>query len=108
MIPAKNRLKIGEFFGKDAPRPEKVIKNSYFSLKIFRTSAKYPRFGVAVGGTLDKRASARVRLKRIIFEFFRLNVTRFSPADYILSPSKNMTTLDKKEIIKILSEAARR
>ncbi len=104
MIPAKKRLKIGEFYGPGAPRPEKVIKNPSFSLRIFKTLSKHSRFGVAVGIALDKRASERIRVKRAIFIFFRLNIDKFPVADYIISPSKNMTSMTNDEIIKLLNK----
>ena len=104
MIQSKNRLKIGAFYGPGAPKPEKIIKNPRFSLKIFKSSGKYPRFGVVVGVALDKRSSERNRIKRTIFNFFRLNLEKFPPADYIIFPSKNMTSMTNDEIIKILNK----
>lgn len=103
MLPQKNRLKIGEFFGKNAPKPENIIKKTSFSFKIYKTDKVVPRFGVVLSASLDKKSVVRNKIKRAIFDFIHENIKKFPPADYLFFPSKKMTTLKRNEIINLLN-----
>lgn len=105
MLPRKNILKINDYFGKKAPKAEKIIKNDYFSIKLFKNDNKYHRFGVVLSVSLDKKAVVRNRIKRAVLSFFGNNMNKFMVFDYLFFPNKKMTIMTRDEIMKLLEKA---
>ena len=104
MLPKSRRLPIADFFSSRAPRPVRILRNQIFSIKIYTPALKYSRFGVVVSKKMADKASARVKIKRIIFNFLRLHSKSLPVFDYLILPSPSIIKLDSTAIEKSLSE----
>lgn len=104
MLARKNRLEVGNYFGVGAPRPTQIIKKPLVSVKIYAPGFAFSRCGVVISKGLDKRASARNRVKRAIFDAFGAITHKLSPADYLFFPSAGLVKLTRREIIKTIHE----
>jgi RNase P protein component len=112
MLSRKKRLKVGDYFGVGAPKPTQIIKRPLISVKIYTPGLArrsggglvFSRCGVVISKGLDKRASARNRVKRAIFDAFGEIIHKLSPADYLFFPSAGLAKLKRSEIIKIIRE----
>ena len=105
MLSKKYRLNIKDFFGPQAPRPEKIARSSAFTVKIHKSRGRWPRFGVAIGKSVHARAVVRNRVKRTVMDFFRTNFNRFPVADYVcvMSPAAGkMTVIELRTELKKL------
>ena len=93
MLPKSHRLPIQDFFGSLAPRPVRILRNQVFSIKIYTASHKYSRFGVVVSKKMADKASARVKIKRLVFNFLRLHSKSLPISDYLILPSPSIMKL---------------
>ncbi len=100
MLSKQQRLPIQKFIGKSG----KIVKSRYFLLKIFETGNAFCRFGVIISSKVAKRAVDRNRLKRQIFNFFRIAGHALPIADYLLIVSVNAVKLGKEELKNELSK----
>src|SRR3989344_4949267 len=94
MLSKKYRLNIKDFFGPQAPRPEKITRLPVFTVKVYKSRGRWPRFGVAIGKSVHARAVVRNRVKRTVMDFFRTNFNRFPVADYVcvMNPTSGKMT----------------
>lgn len=97
------RLPIQDFFGSLAPRPVRILRNQVFSIKIYTPFFKHSRFGVVVSKKMADKASARVRIKRLVFNFIRLNYKSLPVFDYLILPSPSIMKLDSPVIAQSIS-----
>ena len=89
MLPKKNRLTANDFKRVGGAGPIRMFKGVYCVVKEFVGARVGPRFGVVISKKVDKRASERNRIRRIVYDFFRDNIAKFGGNDYycILYPS---------------------
>ena len=91
----------------------KDIKNTFargrsffsplFSIK-YSISDKDSKFTVVVSTKVFKNAVDRNRLKRIIREFVRKNLTKFKKANYIIVAKPKINSVSESEILKNFAE----
>jgi ribonuclease P protein component len=103
MLAKKYRLPIQTVLNKSG----RSFKSSHFLFKSFFNKLKFNRFGVVISKKIDKRAAERNRLKRIFFDsvknfIFTKNTENF---DILVIILRNMTKLQKADIIKELNES---
>lgn len=91
MLAKKFRLPIGKW-NKERSRKTIVKKGVFFIVKSAPNNLEFSRFGVITGSKTVKTAVRRNRLKRLIFNFIRLN-EYFRPAGkdalIIVQPAAN-------------------
>ncbi len=104
MLSKSRRLPIKDFFGPQAPKPFRIARNQAFSIKIYNPQQKYSRFGVVVSKKIADKASARVKIKRTVFNFVRVNQKNIALADYLIIPSPTVSKLDRAIIQQDLSD----
>ncbi len=68
MLSKKYRLPIQEFIKSRS----NIIKGDYFIFKFKKNNLLFSRIGVIISGKVNKSAVKRNKIKRIIFDFFRL------------------------------------
>ena len=56
-----------------------------------------PRLGITVSTKIDKRAVIRNRIKRLVREVFRKNLSRFEGFDIVVIARKNASHLSYKD-----------
>lgn len=67
MLAKKYRLPIQNFYNE----PGKAVKNSFFVVKVKKSKLSFSRFGIVVGGKVDKRAARRNFIRRAILNWIR-------------------------------------
>lgn len=102
MLAKKFRFPIQLFVGKKG----KIVKSSYFLLKIFTSEAGASRFGVTISNKTAPKATERNKFKRMVYNFAREYYKEIPIADYwltILSAAVSLTKEDfKKELSRLL------
>ena len=98
MLKKKYRLPIQETIKKNG----RTIRTPFFLIKVFPNNLPHSRFGVIVSKKVAKEATARNRLKRIIFSC--LDPKAKAGADFLIILSPKIKDLPKEEIIKNLKE----
>ena len=108
MLSKSRRLPIQEFFGSLAPKPVRILRNQVFSIKIYASAfsaeggsssgGKYSRFGVVVSKKMADKASARVKIKRLVFNFIRTHYKSLPVFDYLILPSPSIMKLSPPDI----------
>jgi len=94
MLSKKQRLPIQLFLGKKG----KLLRSSYFSVKILPGELKYSRFGVVVSKKTAKKAVDRNRLKRIVYDLAGAYKDDILAGDYIISILLPAAGLSKKSL----------
>lgn len=72
--------------------------NPFFSIR-FLPKPTQKRFTVVVSTKVYKRAVARNRLKRLVREYLRKNLDKFSGGSYVIAAKPKITSLPETEII---------
>lgn len=73
--------------------------NHFFTIK-YSLSPNLQKFTVVVSTKVFKSAVKRNRVKRIIREYIRLNLSRFKSGGYIIIVKPKISTISDKEILK--------
>ncbi|MBU1132494.1 ribonuclease P protein component [Patescibacteria group bacterium] len=111
MLPKTNRItkqkEFDRFFGKNFHQVRGInLSSSHLILKYYPNNRTVSRFGLLVSNKIDKRATARNRIKRQLRESIHLNLPNFKTnidALIIAKPSiKNVESVDlRKELLNI-------
>ncbi|GEM_PF-516670 len=104
MLKKSLRLSSTDFDGLKLKRPQKTLKNPYFTLKIYENSLKKPRFGVVVSKAVDKRSTIRNKLKRLFFEGLGAIINTIGSADYVIIVNKSAIKVGKTLIFSEISK----
>ncbi|MFA5386467.1 MAG: ribonuclease P protein component [Candidatus Paceibacterota bacterium] len=83
MLAKKFKLPIQEGLKKNQ-KAFSFLKGKYFNFKISKNDLNYSRFGVIVSSKIFKKAFARNKLRRIIFEKIRSKNYYLNPGNDIL------------------------
>lgn len=87
MLSKKNRLTFAGFYSN--PNKSLGFRTGFLSVNLKVNGYPYPRIGVFVPKSLDKRAVYRHRTKRLIISFFRTNLSSLEkPVDIWIRASK--------------------
>ena len=81
--------------------------NPFFSIRFLPKPAE-KRFTVVVSTKVYKRAVARNRLKRLVREYLRKNLSSFKSGSYVIAAKPKITGLPEKDIVKQFLDAAQR
>lgn len=96
MLPKKYRLPIQKFLKNGRT---KITRGKYFFIKTRPNNLSFSRFGVIVSGKVSKSAVKRNKIKRIIFNFIRLNEYFFKKGiDILIIILVSVNQLTKQEI----------
>ncbi len=79
--------------------------NSEISIKCLPKVGEAPKFTVVVSTKVDKRAVKRNRLKRIIREFLKTQMTRIRPGDYVIMLKPRSAKIEESLLLKNLSSS---
>lgn len=108
MLAKKFRLRIQSQTTKQTRKSGIQQKNRYFIIKIIPNNFSYSRFGAIINRKVNKKATQRNRIKRIIFNFVRLNKLHQVPRKDILiialPPINRLTQTEiQQELNKLLN-----
>lgn len=84
--------------------------NGFFSVKISRNHLNFDRFGVVIGTKIRKKATARNRLRRMIFNLLRGiygNKKNDRGSDILIVARPPVASLSDKEAVACLRELLR-
>jgi ribonuclease P protein component len=81
--------------------------NPFFGIRFLPKSSE-KRFTIVVSTKVYKNAVARNRLKRIVREYLRKNLSQFRSGSYVVSAKPKIVTLPEKDIVKQFLDAAGR
>lgn len=97
MFPKHNRLPASEI--RSVLRSKNRISNKEFQLVFQRNNLPVSRFAVIVSNTIDKRATARNRIKRLIRESIRHLIPRITaPIDCVILVRSKIDDKKQKEV----------
>lgn len=71
----------------------------------YKKTSNPPRFAVVISTKIDKRATQRNRMRRIVSESVRHVLPRITGADGVFMVRKNIAALSQKEAEKLVVEA---
>ncbi|MEE8131712.1 MAG: ribonuclease P protein component [Candidatus Paceibacterota bacterium] len=98
MLPKKYRLSIQKFLKNNH---QKVVRSKYFAIKFKSNNLSFSRFGIVISNKVSKSAVKRNKIKRIIFDFFRLKeyyLKLKTGKDVLIIVSTQVNKLTKVEI----------
>jgi len=81
MLAKKYKLPIQSFLAK---KPKVTGKTNFFMVRQLPNNFDYSRFGVVISKKVSASAVVRNKIKRIIFDFIRLNKYNLKPGRDIL------------------------
>jgi ribonuclease P protein component len=81
--------------------------NPFFTIRFLPIPAE-KRFTVVVSTKVYKRAVTRNRLKRLVREYLRKNLSSFKSGSYVISAKPKISQLPENEIVKQFLDAAGR
>lgn len=81
----------------------RVFFNPLFTIRFLAKSGA-ARFTVVVSTKVSKRAVKRNRLKRVVREFIRLNLSRFRDGDYAVILKPRAAAVDNKILLEKFAE----
>lgn len=73
--------------------------NSFFTIKYLATAQPVARFTVVVSTKVSKKAVTRNRLKRLVREFIRKNMSLFSSGDYAIVIKSAAVKAEPKDLV---------
>lgn len=74
-------------------------RSRHFIFRERSSDLPFSRFGVVIGKSVEKKATGRNKIKRIIFDFVRLKKIYLRPGrDVLIVALSGVAGLDKKEI----------
>lgn len=97
MLPKKHRLAKSKDISLVYSRG-RAFFNPYFTLKFLRRPQGESRLTVVVSTKVSKKAVVRNRIKRVLREYFRLNVQRLQPGDYLVTVKTPVLKLASPEL----------
>lgn len=100
MLAKKYKLPIQEFVG----RRGRIVKTSYFLVKIFRSAEDFSRFGVTVSAKAAKKASERNRVRRLVYNAIREYYSNIPAGDYWITVLPSAVSLSKESFIRALHQ----
>lgn len=104
MLAKRFRLPI-ENWSKEKNKKNITNKGKFFIAKVKNNGLNFSRFGVIVSAKVDKSAVKRNKLKRIIFNFVRLNkFFEIAGKDFLLVALMGASSQKKEQIEKDLYE----
>ncbi len=96
MIAKKYKLPIKEFLKK---RSKFFVKSEFFGIRANPNDLKFSRFGVVISKKVSPSAVVRNKIKRIIFDFIRLEKLHLlAGKDILLTVLPPAAKLNKKEL----------
>lgn len=99
MLAKKYRLPIQSVIGK---KEWGKLKTPFFLIKIFSNQFSYARFGIIISKKVAPKATARNRIKRIIFS--ACNPKENAGKDFLIIANPKIKELGKEEIKKLLNK----
>jgi ribonuclease P protein component len=78
--------------------------NPFCTVKFFSKPNQSPRFTVIISTKVFKKAAARNRLKRVIREFIRLRMGKFSGGDYAVIVKTQAAKAEEQVILQSLKQ----
>ncbi len=93
----KMKLKKSNFFNFNIKKNNKIL-----CLKIKYNNLLFPRIGIIIKKKYIKLSFLRNKIKRIIYELFRINQYKIKKLDFLFIIKKNFIFIKKKKIIKII------
>ncbi|MDA2922060.1 ribonuclease P protein component [Patescibacteria group bacterium AH-259-L07] len=98
MLKKKYRLTKNKDFTHVAKQGQ-VVYGEILSIKWIKNNLDYSRFGIAVSLKIDKRATRRNRIKRILRAIIREHIDQFiSGFDYLILTTPKIKELTHKQI----------
>lgn len=82
--------------------------NPAFVIRALPKAEGYSRFAVVVSTKVDKRATRRNRLKRILREFLRTHLSSLMPADYVIMLKPLSIKLSEPELLKSFEQSLKK
>ena len=99
MLAKKFRLPIQSFGRPGANQKIKIVRSEYFTVKSRPNDLGFSRFGTVISRKVSKSAVKRNKIKRIIFNFIRLNKLHLKPGrDVLIIVSPKVAQITKTEI----------
>ena len=103
MLPQKNRLRKEKDFRR-VLKEGQSIRASGLALKFLKNRASFPRFGIVVSKSIDKRAVKRNYIKRFITETIRKELhAPLLGMDAVIITQKGIEKMTAPEIKKTLT-----
>jgi len=96
MLPKKDRISLKSEF-EDIKQDGKRFSTQLFTLVFLKASES--KFGVIITKKVEPKAVKRNRLKRIVFESFRINKGKLKPGKYLLLCKRQIVTSTYEEIL---------
>jgi ribonuclease P protein component len=100
MLAKKYRLPIQSVIGKNG----RAVKTPFFLIKIFPNQLLYSRAGAVISKKFSAKATARNKLKRIIFSELPPLLKSTSGQDFLIIVNPKIKDLDQKKIAVHLRE----
>ncbi|MDA2936553.1 ribonuclease P protein component [Patescibacteria group bacterium AH-259-L05] len=98
MLKKRYRLTKNKDFAHVAKQGQ-VVYGEILSIKWIKNNLDYSRFGIVVSLKIDKRATRRNRIKRILRAIIREYIDRFIPGfDYLILTTPKIKELTYKQI----------
>lgn len=98
-LPKKHRLTIDKEILWRLKREGKAIQTPLLSAKYYlRREGKENRVSVVIGAAVDKRATTRNRIKRLIYEAILDSLPKLIGTDMIIYPKKLIINSDRRKI----------
>ena len=101
MISKKYKLPIQDF---TKEKPLKVLRSSFFTLKVFESGLSYSRFGVIISGSTIKKAFQRNKTRRAIFDRLRLDYDKLPTSNYLFILKNTAKDVELKSLLANLEE----
>ena len=102
MLKKKYKLPVQEYVRKDGRATHTV----YFSLRAFPVALPHPRVGVLVSLRTARKATERNRMKRLVFNFFRLHRAALAGGDTLVTVRPPAAALSSSQLVRELAAAA--
>jgi len=95
MLSKKYRLPIQSTAARKSLR---TFTTKYFIIKVFSSNSPFPRFGAVVSKQVDKRATARNKVRRILLDSMRLSRSTLPSLDFLCITLKPVRDASKDTI----------
>lgn len=103
MFAKRYRLQIQDWFN-DKNKKFSTRKSDFFIARFSSNKLNFSRFGLIISAKVSKLAVKRNRIKRIIFDFLRINkFYEFPDNDVVITVLSPAAKLTRKEIEKEIS-----
>lgn len=99
MLKKRHKLPVREY----VRRGGRATHTAYFSLRVFPAAAPHARVGVIVSSRTAKGATERNRMKRLVFDFFRLRREELPGADFLITVRPPAAILSNAQLVRELA-----